>query len=181
MAVRRIIQLSGASPPSPEDTLLTSVTRPVSEFGAALQPLVDDLVETMSAHAICVGLAAPQIGVDLSVAVAKVADDEVLVLVNPVIRSATGKKDVKRESCMSLWGRAGLVERREKVEVEFADVFGVREVRSFRSFPARVVQHEVDHLNGVVYQSYVEGELELTELFAGDSPDGTDQDAKESG
>lgn len=152
-----------------DDQLLRTSTTDVLDFGPTVDDLVSDLRDTMSAHAVCVGLAAPQIGSSLRVAVAQVADGETVVLINPVVLATSGKKDVKRESCMSLWGLTGSVERREKVLVAYLDERGSPQERQFKSFAARVIQHEIDHLDGTLYDTRAQGGLVRTDLFDAES------------
>ena len=62
-----------------------------------------------------------------------------------------GKKDKKRESCMSVWGKQAEVERRDKVLVEYMDENFQKVQREFSGYESRCVQHEIDHLNGILY------------------------------
>lgn len=107
----------------------------------------------MTAHPIAVGLAAPQIGESLRVAVVNLKRDneETLVLINPTIVREWGKKDKKKESCMSVPGYRGEVERRYALEVAYFDRGGVRLTMEATGFFARVIAHEVDHLDGRLY------------------------------
>lgn len=101
----------------PAESVLGRAGAVVTEFGASTQALVDDLLDTMFAHPVAIGLAAPQIDVPVQLAVlnpSRDAREDSLVLVNPQLISISGKKDVKRESCMSLPHFAGEVERRSK-------------------------------------------------------------------
>lgn len=171
MTVRPIIQAKQSGGSEENERILTSQTSDIETFDGDLESTVTDLLETMAAQPLCVGLAATQLGLGINVAVASVDDGEELVMVNPRVLSASGKKDIKRESCMSLFGWTGPVERREKVTVEFEDLNGETQTRSFKGFSARVVQHEVDHLSGVLYRDHVDGALQETDLFDGHSPD----------
>lgn len=135
----------------------TPLRRPsegVAHFGPEFQKIVDDLVETFLSHKIAVGLAAPQVGIALRLAVINVSkdkDEETLVVVNPEILSSSSKKEIKRESCMSLPGYGGDVERSYKIEVSFRDRHGEHRTMEAKGFLARVFQHEIDHLNGLLY------------------------------
>ncbi|MES4886515.1 peptide deformylase [Streptomyces sp. NPDC096012] len=147
---------------------------PVATGDGKFNELVRDLIDTMHAHPICVGLAAPQIGVQQSVAVVNVSEGKAgpdLILVNPILLSATGKKDVKFESCMSLPGWRGSVERRRKIHVAYFDLDGNELEIHAEGFLARAIQHELDHLRGILYaQSLVpETQLERTNLFERDA------------
>lgn len=133
------------------------------------QDVASDLLDTMKSQPLAVGLSANQIGSPLSVAVMRVDSGE-LVMFNPRILGTSGKKDRKRESCMSVWGKTGEVERRDKVRLQFETVNLETEELELRGFAGRVAQHEVDHLNGLVYTRLVRGGVSHTELFAGHSP-----------
>jgi peptide deformylase len=169
MPVRPLIQLR-----SPDDQLtrsrLAGTTKEVTDFGPALQQLVDDLIDTLRAHDIAIGLAAPQIGSDLRVAVIDLkreGEGDLLVLVNPELLSTSGKKDLKRESCMSVPGFRGPVERRHKVTVRYADRHGTSQVLQADGFKARAICHETDHLDGLLYLDRMtdQSQLEPVDFF----------------
>lgn len=132
--------------------------------------VADDLLETMASQPLCVGLAANQIGERLQIAVIQRPDDEPLVLLNPTIVSTSGKKDKKRESCMSVWGLTAEVERRTKATVAYEDLDLRAHEATFEGFTSRVVQHEIDHLNGVLYVDIASTSATQTNLFEGYSP-----------
>lgn len=151
-----IIPLISISPSEMDDNsqVLRVPAAIVIDFGAEFQQVVNDLVETFLSHEIAVGLAAPQIGISIRLIVIspdRKRGDQALVLVNPRILEITGKKDKKRESCMSLPHFAGEVERRTKVLVHFQDRHGSPHEQLFEGFHARVIFHEIDHLDGILY------------------------------
>jgi peptide deformylase len=120
----------------------------VSQFDKNLRALVDDMIETMRA-APGVGLAAPQIGVPLRVAVIEV-DEKVTVLVNPEIVKRNGEEELD-EGCLSVPGFWGKIKRAQSVTVKARDQFG-KEIRvKGEGLFAQALQHEVDHLNGMLY------------------------------
>lgn len=136
-----------------------------------LERLSLDLVDTMMAHDICVGLVAPQLGISARVVV--IGPDRVrnnlIVMVDPVLVSSGGKKGKKRESCMSLPGYTGSVTRRENAVISYSDLDGTRQTLELSGFEARVAMHEMDHLDGVLFADLTanEGqELVETDLFA---------------
>jgi peptide deformylase len=156
-----------------KDVSLRSPSEEVSDFGQSFQKIVEDLVETFLSHKIAVGLAAPQIGIQLKVAAINVSKDkkgETLVIVNPKILSTSGKKDNKKESCMSLPHYAGDVERRTKISVAYQDRYGEHKTIEAESFLARVFAHEIDHLEGVLYIDRMSSssKLETTDIFKND-------------
>jgi peptide deformylase len=142
------------------DPRLLRVSRPVESFGTAeLHGLVADLTETMAA-AQGAGLAAPQIGVDLRVVVfgfqsnPRYPDAEAVpftVLVNPVLTPLGTEEDEGWEGCLSLPGLRGWVPRVRRLRYEGHDASGRPIMREVEGFHARVVQHECDHLDGILY------------------------------
>jgi peptide deformylase len=141
------------------DPVLRVKCPPVVTFDDALQRLAADMVETMHA-APGVGLAAPQVGVELRLAVVDVSvgqDPATLhVLVNPeIVRREGCEPDL--EGCLSLPGINDKVERPTRIEVTAQDLAG----RAFRleveGFSARAVCHEVDHLDGVLFTDHLRG------------------------
>ena len=142
------------------DPRLNQVCRDVreDEFGPELEAFVQDMAETMY-HAPGVGLAAPQVG-DLRrflVADPGGEDEEgnpergtaFFVLINPVIVEASEELMVWEEGCLSLPEFWQEVDRPRRIRVAFRDVHGASHERVFEDFPAIVVQHEMDHLNGI--------------------------------
>lgn len=135
---------------------------------AEIQDLVTTMIATMR-QAPGVGLAAPQIGVSLRVIVledrpdlmAKLTPDElrerervelpVHVVINPVLRPIGGETRTFFEGCLSVQGYAALVERHHEVEVTGLDRAGRPQTLRMRGWPARILQHEVDHLDGTLY------------------------------
>jgi peptide deformylase len=153
MAVRPIVLAN--------DPMLRQKSKKVKHFGEALQALIDDMVETMQA-ANGAGLAAPQIGVLERVIVIQLPEDEedpqsskLFALCNPQIVRADGEEEGD-EGCLCLPGYAGEVKRATSVTVKAQDRRG-RKVRiKAEGFLARVFQHEVDHLDGILYIDRVE-------------------------
>ncbi len=131
------------------DPLLTRKTRPVEVFDAALDKLINDMVETMRA-APGVGLAANQVGIGLSVAVVEDIDNEdILVMINPRITRQSPPGPVDSEGCLSIPGYWGQPERSESVRVTAQDRQGQTARLKATGFLAHVLQHEIDHLNGM--------------------------------
>ena len=143
------------------DPRLLRVAKPVAAFGTPeLDALVADLFETMH-HASGAGLAAPQIGVDLRVVIFGFASqnqrcpeaDPVpeTVLVNPVIDMLAPVEVEDWEGCLSVPGMRGVVPRNESIRYRGFDAKGQPIDRIATGFHARVVQHECDHLDGILY------------------------------
>ncbi|HHW41489.1 MAG TPA: peptide deformylase [Syntrophomonadaceae bacterium] len=140
MAVYRIVELG--------DQVLREKARPVPVINKNILKLLDNLADTMYA-AKGVGLAAPQIGISKRVIVVD-AGDGLLELVNPEIIGSRGE-DIAVEGCLSIPGVAGEVKRAEQVEVKGLDRAGkVVKVRA-NGLLARALQHEIDHLDGILF------------------------------
>ena len=138
------------------DPVLREMCREVETIDDDIRALVDDLLETMYAED-GIGLAAPQIGVPLRVFVYDVREDEIApgVLVNPRIVEATGKQK-EIEGCLSIPGLRGWVERPASIQVKAWDEQGKPIELTLEGYPAVVVQHECDHLDGVLYVDRIE-------------------------
>jgi len=142
------------------DPRLWQVSRPIEAFGTVeLADLLTDMRDTM-AHLNGAGLAAPQIGVPLRVVIFGVKSnprypgiDDVpdTVLINPVLTPLSYEIEEGWEGCLSVPGMRGWVPRYQKLKYSGFDEQGHRFEREVEGFHARVVQHEVDHLDGVLY------------------------------
>jgi peptide deformylase len=142
------------------DPRLLEVAAPVERFGTpALDELLADLRDTM-AHLNGAGLAAPQIGVGLRVVIFGVKSnprypqvEEVpdTVLINPVLEPLASDQEEDWEGCLSVPGMRGVVPRYRHLRYSGYDTQGRRVERTVEGFHARVVQHECDHLDGILY------------------------------
>lgn len=139
------------------DPILRRKTVPVERFDVELASFLDDLVETMY-DAEGIGLAAPQVGDPRRATVIDVSDERdgsrVLELVNPRILRTAGTIE-SEEGCLSIPGVVETVERAEEVEVEYRDRDGERRIVAGTELLARALQHEIDHLEGVLFIDYL--------------------------
>jgi peptide deformylase len=153
MVIRRILTI--------DEPILRQKAKRVTSFDASLHRLLDDLLETMR-EAPGIGLAANQVGVPLQVAVIEL-DGKVTELINPKIVRSSGEI-VDWEGCLSIPGLVAEVKRAAKGTVRARDRSG----REFRvkgdELFARALQHEIDHLNGVLYVDYLESVEELVRV-----------------
>ncbi|HHP51541.1 MAG TPA: peptide deformylase [Moorella mulderi] len=140
MAKRNIVLF-----PSP---LLREKCQPVKNIGPKILKLLEDMAETMYA-APGVGLAAPQVGILKRVAVVDIGEG-LIELINPEIVEAKGQ-EIDREGCLSLPGIWGEVPRYSWVKVRFSDRGGRERILEAEGFLARALQHEIDHLDGVLF------------------------------
>ena len=128
--------------------VLKEVCAPVQRVDAKLKALLDDMAETMY-RSNGIGLAAPQIGKAIRVVVIDVSEG-LIEMINPLITHREGKV-IDSEGCLSVPNIFGDVERAEKVTVEFTNRFGKRKKLKAEQLLARCIQHELDHLDGVLF------------------------------
>jgi len=168
------------------DPRLLQVARPVARFNTPeLRVLIDDMFDTMD-HANGAGLAAPQIGVDLQVVIfgfdrnpryPDAPNVPKTVLINPVLEPLTDETEDGWEGCLSVPGLRGVVPRFTKLKYTGFDLNGDPIDRIAEGFHARVVQHECDHLLGILYPMRVKDftRFGFTEvLFPEMPPEGDD-------
>ena len=142
MAKRLIVQ-------SP-DPILFKKCRTVDTFDERLHVLLDDMKETL-VDADGAGLAAPQVAVLKRVCVVS-TEDGYYELINPEIKSASGEQ-TGIEGCLSVKGKYGTVTRAEKISVTAQDRYGKKHRYKVSGFTARAFQHEIVHLDGILYTS----------------------------
>ncbi len=129
--------------------VLRQVAKPVTRYTQELQQLIERMTVIMrEAHGL--GLAAPQVGASTRVIVYD-AGDGLRVLVNPIILKKTGEQDDPPEGCLSIPGLQGAVKRANEIRVKGFDQRGRPVMRRASELEARVIQHEVDHLDGVLF------------------------------
>jgi peptide deformylase len=155
MALRKIVTI-----PEP---VLRHKARKVSEFGPELQVLIDDMIETMRA-APGVGLAAPQVNIPLRVIVVEYSEDEddeekppkLYAVVNPEIARLDVETEVGTEGCLSIPGYVGDVERPVGVTLKGQNRRGQQIKIKADGWLARIFQHEIDHLDGILFTDRAE-------------------------
>lgn len=154
MAARPILVL-------PNDFLRKRAKR-VRVIDAPMQILIDDMIDTMR-EASGVGLAAIQIGVLQRVAVIEIPEEEVRVLINPEILRREGEREVT-EGCLSIPGYRGKLRRSVNVTARALDRNG-KEIRiKAQELLAQALEHEIDHLNGILYIDHLEAHKDLWKL-----------------
>jgi peptide deformylase len=138
------------------DPRLKREAEPVQDFDEELRRFVADLEQTRCAGPAAVGIAAPQVGRSLRVAIVDVSSKKNveshgrMVLVNPEIQEWEGMA-IGREGCLSVPDYTGNVIRAERVAVSAHDEHGERHAYRLQGFEARAVQHEIDHLDGLLF------------------------------
>jgi len=150
------------------DPILRRKSKRVRIIDSSIQKLINDMIETMHAVPGRVGLAAPQVGVSLRVFVIGIPDEEDIALINPEIVRRTGERLVE-EGCLSIPGYVGQIKRAVSVKVKGRDQNG-REIRiKANDLLAQALEHEIDHLNGVLYIDYLESMDELRKIELGET------------
>ena len=139
------------------DEILYKECKPVKEMTQRVEELIEDTFETMYENN-GVGLAAPPVGILKQIVVIDVDDGNQYVLINPEIIEEEGSQ-TGQEGCLSLPGQAGIVTRPNYVKVRALDENGEPYEFEGTELLARAVCHECDHLDGIMYVRYVEGEL----------------------
>jgi peptide deformylase len=144
------------------DPILRQKAKRVSNIDGSIRKLIADMVETMHA-APGVGLAAPQVGIPLRVIVIGMPEDEDIAIINPQIIRRTGERLVN-EGCLSIPGYIGEIKRAESVKIKGRDQNG-KEIRiRANELLAQALEHEIDHLNGVLYIDYLESQDKLRKI-----------------
>ncbi len=148
------------------DKILSTPTQPVKKIDEPVKKLVYEMEKTLIAQKDPkgVGLAANQVGVDLSLFIIKASEKtktkifinpKIIKLVNPLTRKPAKKKKrkkpVKLEGCLSIPRIWGPVKRAKKIYLEYQGLDGPPKKEWFQGFEATIIQHEIDHLNGIVF------------------------------
>jgi len=149
MAIREVITV-------PHPTLYKKA-RKIKNYGPDVQILIDDMVETMR-EAPGVGLAANQVDVPLRLIVVEFGDEEdetvqpkLYVMINPEISRHSQETVIGTEGCLSVPNLVGDVERYESVTVKYLNRQGKPSKLKAKNWLARIIQHEIDHLNGILF------------------------------
>ena len=150
MAIRRILTIP--------DSVLRKQAKPVERVDDELRKLMDDMLATMY-DAPGIGLAAPQIGISRRLVVMDPAKDEApkspIIMVNPEILARSAELRLHEEGCLSIPDFTAEIERPAKTRVGFIDREGKRQEKELEGIWSTLVQHEIDHLNGVLFIDYL--------------------------
>ncbi len=138
------------------DESLKQVSTEIKTFDQSLRELINNLQQTMRAGPGGVGIAAPQVGVLQRIVIvdvsgkAKIKHNGLMVLINPQINTWQGMK-IGREGCLSVPDYTGNVIRAEKITLTAQDIYGNTHDYHCEGYEARAVQHEIDHLDGLLF------------------------------
>ena len=140
------------------DPILREKSASLEKVDDEIRALLDDMLETMYA-APGIGLAAVQVGILKRLIVIDISKDEEkknpLILINPEIISRSQKKSIYDEGCLSLPGHFAEIERPAECEIKFVDYNGKEKKLHAKGLLATCIQHEVDHLNGILFIDYL--------------------------
>lgn len=144
----------------PKNTILRTVSKPIKKTDKALKKLIADMEDTMF-DLNGVGIAAPQVGENIQLALARLNVDTkneiILTLINPQISNASEEMLEMEEGCLSLPGIWGKTKRHSSLTVTFENERGEKQTLHLQGFNARIIQHEVDHLKGMLFIDRAEG------------------------
>ena len=140
------------------NSILRQVSEPVEEVGNAERELMKDMLETMYA-ANGIGLAAIQIGVPKRIIVLDISKEKneknPMYFVNPIIKNQNSNLSTYEEGCLSVPNQFAEIERPCKCEVEYLDYNGKKEILKAEGLLATCIQHEIDHLEGILFIDYL--------------------------
>ena len=145
MAIRNVV--------TEGDEILRKHCKEVKEITPRIKETLLDMLETMR-ESMGVGIAGPQVGVMRRMFVAQpdpYDETKVYFMINPVMLEMSDEKELGVEGCLSVPDMIGDVERSVRIKIEATDINGDRKVYDFEGFDARVMQHEYDHLDGILY------------------------------
>ncbi len=151
----------------PSDPVLRQKAKRVSRIDKSIQRLIDDMIETMR-QANGMGLAATQVGVPLRVAVLQIPDEEPMAIINPEIVKRDGEQEVT-EGCLSIPGYFGELKRSASVTVKGRDRQGKMIRIKATGLMAEALEHEIDHLNGILYIDHLDSQDKLHKVEAFDT------------
>jgi peptide deformylase len=137
------------------EPVLRKVAKDVVRFDERTWKLLDDMIDTLNADDGRAGLAAPQVGVLRRLIVMKSEDGGIIELINPEILEMSGEQ-IGPEACLSFPGYAGIVKRAYYVKLKTLDRNGRVHILEGEDYLARCMQHEIDHLNGILFIDHVQ-------------------------
>ena len=142
------------------DPVLRQKAKKVSKIDDSIQKLIDDMIDTLHAEPNRAGLAAPQVGVLLRIAVIEVPEQELITLINPEIVKKEGERIVQ-EGCLSIPGYFGEIKRAVTVKAKAQNRYGKAFRIKAQGLLAQALEQETEHLDGVLYIDHLESSEKL--------------------
>ena len=146
------------------DPVLRQKAKKVTKIDDSIQKLIDNMIDTLRADPNRAGLAAPQVGVLLRIAVIEVPEQELITMVNPEIVKKEGERIVQ-EGCLSVPGYFGEIKRAETVKVKAQNRYGKQFRLKAQGLLAQALEQEIEHLDGVLYIDHVESPEKLFDII----------------
>jgi peptide deformylase len=153
------------------DPILRQKAKRVARIDNSVQKLIDDMIDTLRAEPNRAGLAAPQVGVPLRIAVIELPEQELITLINPEIIKKEGER-VVQEGCLSIPGYFGEIRRAVTVKVKAKNREGKEYRLKAEGLLAQALEQEIEHLDGVLYIDHLESEEKLFEAAQEEEPTG---------
>jgi peptide deformylase len=147
------------------DPVLRQKAKRVTKINGSIQKLIDDMIDTLHADPNRAGLAAPQVGVLLRVAVIEVPEQKLITMINPEIIKKEGERIVQ-EGCLSIPGYFGEIKRAVTVKVKARDRYGKQFRLKAQGLLAQALEQEIEHLDGILYIDHLESPEKLFETEA---------------
>ncbi len=144
------------------DPILRRKAQRVSRIDGSVRKLIDDMIDTLHAEPNRAGLAAPQVGVLLRVAVIELPEQELITLINPEVVKKEGERIVQ-EGCLSIPGYFGEIKRAVTVKVKAKDRYGKEFRLKAEGLLAQALEQEIEHLDGTLYIDHLENPDKLFE------------------
>ncbi len=153
-----------------DNPILRAKSKPVKKFDAELRKFVKDMKETMfSADGL--GIAAPQVGKNIRAFIIVMdynkKSETNIPMINPEILEKSAEMEEGEEGCLSIPGQFAKVMRHKEITVEFFNIDGVRQILNLRGLNARVVQHENDHIDGILFIDRLEAGAVIEKIEVG--------------
>jgi peptide deformylase len=146
------------------DPVLRQKAKRVTRIDNSIQKLIDDMIDTLHADPNRAGLAAPQVGVLLRIAIIEVPEHELITLINPEIIKKEGERIV-HEGCLSIPGYFGEIKRAVTVKVKAKNRYGKEFRLKAEGLLAQALEQEIEHLDGVLYIDHLESSEKLFEAI----------------
>jgi len=147
-----------------ENEILRKKSGPVKAIDKKILKLIKEMEKTLKKEG-GVGLAAPQVGESIRLILVLLDNKNLIPMINPEITSHSDKTELGEEGCLSLPGKWGNVKRYKEITVQYLDEKSGKRTLKLSKFNARVVQHEIDHLNGILFTDYLDAEDALLNVM----------------
>jgi peptide deformylase len=146
------------------DPVLRQKAKKVNKIDDSIQRLIDDMIDTLHADPNRAGLAAPQVGVLLRIAVIEVPEHELITMINPEIVKKEGERIVQ-EGCLSVPGYFGEIKRAVTVKVKAQNRYGKEFRLKAQGLLAQALEQEIEHLDGILYIDHLDNQEKLFEII----------------